>query len=396
MMNYKFWCNLVFSLLVAICFQGCGLEDEVEEVKVDALKEWSWDAFRETDRLSYGLVSVRVASAKSHAFYAPTDTQLSLQLDGLTQDLSEGVVWGTLAADELELDLEILKNKESALELKQRYYESVELPNTMLDLEGKLLEARKRLKLFRTLEEVVEDELLRADFVQQYAADGSSGELEQLESRLSILEQQKALLLEAGGVKDLEMIRAQAELKEQFMKLDAKRRAHELKMPFDGRLSCRIDVLSFEGSQAVRSGTLLAVAEDMDALEAVVAVNHSSWLECSEEDRFVRLRLGQDVLDAAFLRASVGFDGQREQNYHHFKVIRDDALRLRNYANMHVPGELFVRLPKAMKVVPKFALLNHYPEVFADGDWEAGVLRLWPDVKLHAVGVTDLAIFASH
>ncbi|HEX3797165.1 MAG TPA: hypothetical protein VH413_00580 [Verrucomicrobiae bacterium] len=355
------------------------------------LPAWQWENYPLSDQLQLATLSCKVQAKNSFVMVSPMSGLLRLHVATFQTNLAVGEVWAEMESDLLISESNALAEAKSKMEQREKTLQELELP-------------RQKLKLTRDLWEAERQEALTGWLLtnQDLAASVSDLKTPDLRSESLSLAHEESLLLRRGleelaktnlvlsGV-DLDEQRAEWDRRE--LEFKRKQEMSQIKMPFSGQLTVSLLLADGVTQYPVSSGQELGVARDLSQIQVRVALYDSAWAALPPSSLRATIQESANVeLEATFACKKIERAQFREEPAAYFVIRPEDVARAGPMVGMEVPGALWLKLEKPMRIVPKLALILYCPAYFQRRNWTEGVTHICPGAKVVAEGQADVAI----
>jgi hypothetical protein len=375
----------ILSLLVSFC--GC--RQKVDAPAAAETRTWSWAEFPEAEELLLAQLPATVQPRRVELVRAPASGVLRLEAsfgrDGVVQ---AGQRWGVIQSDDQGEHDAALGRLEQKIEERRKRYREFEQPFAASRLAHEIVDLEETLELARLAER--SPELFAGDepTLEPHLRPTTSGA--QLTQQLEVLRQRyQQLEAQAPEAEPADLQALVAEL-EQRRDLEMQRRARlALKTNFSGRLTLMFDVTASE--RHVEVGEVIGRLEDDSAFEVRVSGSLPLLHAMPAENLTVRVVLpGGRALSAESAKPGIELRAEGPAPVLRFEV--PGALDSRPPAEVQLPALVHVRLPRAARIVPKLALVQHDTAGVLSEGWRAGLPRLLPGSELLAEGRNAVAL----
>jgi len=342
-----------------------------------------------------GVLPCRVIPKSSQNVNSPLTGTLRVYVDKPQTNIPAGFVWARFEPKVFEAQSNALAEARRKLEEKEKLTLSLELPRQILKDEKDLSDAQKQIQIMEILRtnQNIAPEISKLVTLPDQAFDPKT--LKRLQEEFRLLSQHHSLLeqtnLQALGGLDPQVSRL--ELEQRQLEFERQMNQATFKAQFDCQLSVSLQLAEKVSEYFVNSGQELGVYRDLSSIMIRTSLSDPSWSTLPTENLSALITLPNGTrLEAPYFQQKLEKVQLREDLIFYFQFPTNRADAAVRLMGSDLSCELWLKLPKKARVVPKLQLVMNYPNLFQPRRWDEGVRQLTPGAQVLVEGQTDLAI----
>jgi hypothetical protein len=377
---------------------ACGLEHakakapQPKAADVAKAPAWNWEQYPSATRMRVATLPCQFLPKSAITMQSPLLGSLRVYATSPQTNLPAGFLWAEFEPEIFAAEETALKEAQKKLEDQEELQWQVEYPRKRLQLAQQIEEAERQVNMVR---------LLASNTNMAIAAFGFSSQsnllrpdaLEKSEANLRLLKQSMAYLESTNfAAVGIDLAGARTDWQRRDLEFKKQRAQSRFKMPFDGRLTISLPLTEGVLNYPVSAGQELGVARDLSTIRLRVVVENSAWSGLPPEKLRATVSSGNDYLEAKFAYQKTERVQNREEPAYYFEFPSAKAATAARLIGANASCDLWIDLPEAVRVVPKFSLVIHDPTAFQNRNWSSALSSMFPGARLVVEGQTELGI----
>ena len=353
---------------------------------------WNWESYPALKRMRVAQLPCQLQPRSTITVVSPISGLLRVYAPSPQADLPANFLWAEFEPEMLAQDELMLAESLRKLEDLERVQWEIEYPRKKMLLEQQLKDAENELKRVRMLSE-------NPELARRMLGTGNTNSLMRPET-LTIAEENYRLLERSMmylastnyAALGFDLTGQRTEWKRRELDFQRRRQQSRFEMPFDGKLTVSIPISEGVTNYPVNQGQELAIARDISAVRARVAIDNAAWTGLTPESMRVVVTTGGRALEARFIYQKIEKVQNREESAYYFEFPPEKVTEAARLIGANNQCDLWVDLPESARIVPKLAVILHQPEAFQNRSWSAALASTFPGARLLLEGQTDLAV----
>lgn len=386
--------TLTFSALLLAC-AGCNPSPESSDPALPPAQSQSapqqLDSFPESEQLLLASLHIRLEPNRLLTVRAPNSGRLHLQIDQPVTDVEQDFVWGVLEPEALQTEEESLELWREQLETRQEMETNLELPLQRLQIEKKLDEATRTLKMWEMYQKDGDRGRRSMELLGVDPGSGNPAEIERLKWEVELLKTQLQYLQSERPVSDVELQSRKIEWEQRRLDFLKRREQSQINAPFSGELRLLIRPQANRKEIWVQSGDDIALLRDLSSAVLRLKPDDFPWAGAPFQDLILKVRVpGMPEVEAVPVREEIDASSTRQERIWVFELKTESIPVEELPLGAPVSVYLIQKLPSVSRIIPKTTLL--FSTQSTADNW-ADILRsVYPEGNLIAAGQTEVAI----
>lgn len=349
------------------------------------------ESFPSAEHILLAAINVRLEPNRLLTVRAPGSGRLYLEVEEPVTNVEQDFIWGQLEPDALKTEAESLELWREQLETRQEMETNLELPLQRLQVEKKLDEANRTLKMWEMYQKDGDRGRRSMELLGIDPGSGNPAEIERLRWEVELLKTQLQYLQSERPVSDVELQSRRIEWEQRRLDFLKRQEQSRLNAPFNGEL--RLLIRPQEGRREIwiQSGEDIALMRDLSSAVLRLKPDDYPWAGAPFEDLILKVRIpGMQELEALPSREEIDTSSPKQERIWVFE-LKSGTTPVKNLPlGAPVSVQLIQRLPSVSKIIPKTTLL--FSAKSAAGNWAEVLTSVYPQASLIATGQTELAV----